>query len=71
MQQLGRETRRGDAELRQTKSRSSLRTQGPITTDLRCCEKAGGQHLPNNRRSVWVPAFAGTTVKIASWLFDI
>src|SRR5947199_1420500 len=40
---------------------SSLRTQGPITTGRCCCEKSSTSILQNNRRGVWVPAFAGTT----------
>jgi len=40
---------------------SSLRKQGPITTDLRCWAKASDNVSQHNRHGVWVPAFAGTT----------
>ena len=44
---------------------SSLRKQGPITTGLRCDHGAPVEgncyRAHNDRRGVWVPAFAGTT----------
>src|SRR3954466_3589199 len=40
---------------------SSLRTQGPITTDTNCY-KPFGPSVELHRRGVWVPAFAGTTL---------
>src|SRR5947207_8008650 len=45
---------------------SSLRTQGPITTGCRCCARSSTSILQNDRRGVWVPAFAGTTETILS-----
>src|SRR6187402_150606 len=41
---------------------SPLRTQGPTTTGRRCCARSSNSILRNDRRGVWVPAFAGTTV---------
>jgi hypothetical protein len=41
---------------------SSLRKQGPITTDARCY-KPSGPSVKLHRRGVWVPAFAGTTLR--------
>src|SRR5947199_5984335 len=40
---------------------SSLRTQGPIITGGCCYAKPLTSILQNDRRGVWVPAFAGTT----------
>ena len=40
---------------------SSLRKQGPITTGARCLAKPSSIAPSNDRRGIWVPAFAGTT----------
>jgi hypothetical protein len=42
---------------------SSRRTPEPITTGFSCCATAVQQHLSNNRRGVWIPAFAETTMR--------
>src|SRR5215216_3500481 len=46
-------------------SSSSLRTQGPITTGRNCLVRSSLSVFSNNKsRGVWVPAFAGTTMKL-------
>src|SRR5689334_15230980 len=40
---------------------SSLRTQGPITTGYCYYARLSTGIFQNDRRGVWVPAFAGTT----------
>src|SRR5882757_11378485 len=45
---------------------SSLRKQGPITTGCCCCSRSSNSIFQNDRRGVWVPAFAGTTENIRS-----
>jgi molybdate transport system substrate-binding protein len=47
-------------------SASSRRTPGPITTDVGGCAESLNSAFQNERHGVWVPAFAGTTMKTLS-----
>src|ERR1700722_10038112 len=45
-------------------STSSRRTPGPITTGRRDGAKASNSVSQHKRHGVWVPAFAGTTLRL-------
>src|SRR3954454_17000706 len=66
---LGRYPRRENAigclkiesKIHRCRPGQAKRDPGPIATALSCCAKVIEQRLSNDRRGVWVPAFAGTT----------
>src|ERR1700684_1322872 len=60
-------TRRGDAGFCLNFYRRPCESRDPHTPALIVARKSSDRVSSNRRRGVWVPAFAGTTVK---WLFD-